>query len=116
MSTDYGKKFSEGEFWQFIKKFVKDFPGVRDSIALFYCLKDSDTPLYIKVTIIGALGYLVSPLDAVPDFIPIVGLADDLGVIAGTLSFVYSHVKQEHWDAADELLGREKPEQSKRGI
>ena len=34
-----------------------------------------------KAIIIGALGYLISPLDAVPDAIPIAGLSDDLGVL-----------------------------------
>ena len=42
--------------------------------------------------IIGALGYLISPLDVVPDAIPIAGLADDLGVLIFVLKKVWSDV------------------------
>ncbi len=34
-----------------------------------------------KAMIIGALGYLISPLDVIPDAIPIAGLSDDLAVL-----------------------------------
>ena len=45
-----------------------------------------------KAIIIGALGYLISPLDAVPDAIPIAGLSDDLGVLLYVLNKVWSSV------------------------
>lgn len=34
-----------------------------------------------KAIIIGALGYLISPLDVIPDAIPIAGLGDDVAVL-----------------------------------
>jgi uncharacterized membrane protein YkvA (DUF1232 family) len=39
-------------------------------------------PWYLKAAPLAALVYLVSPIDAIPDFIPVVGLIDDAGVIA----------------------------------
>ena len=44
-----------------------------------------NAPLAGKAIVTAALVYLVSPIDAVPDLIPIVGLTDDVGVL--TLAF-----------------------------
>lgn len=51
-------------------------------MALWSFIKDPNAPWAGKAIAIGALLYLISPIDAVPDFIPVVGLADDVGVIA----------------------------------
>ena len=45
-----------------------------------------------KALIIGALGYLISPLDVVPDAIPIAGLTDDLGVLLFVLKKVWTDI------------------------
>ena len=44
---------------------------------------------------IGALGYLISPLDVMPDAIPIVGLANDMAVLVYVLKKVWSLVSDE---------------------
>lgn len=49
-------------------------------VALWEYIKDPNAPLGGKAIAIAALVYLISPLDAVPDFIP-GGLLDDAGVI-----------------------------------
>ena len=48
-----------------------------------------------KAIIIGALGYLISPLDVMPDAIPIVGLADDMAVLVYVLKKVWSLISDE---------------------
>ena len=48
-----------------------------------------------KAVIIGALGYLISPLDVVPDAIPIAGLGDDLTVLLYALGKVWTSVDEE---------------------
>ena len=45
-----------------------------------------------KTIIIGALGYLISPIDVVPDAVPIAGLADDLSVLLFVLKKVWVNV------------------------
>lgn len=59
------------------------------SLLLFYALKEKTTPKWAKTTIVSALMYLIFPLDAIPDIIPIVGYTDDLGVIVLALGSVY---------------------------
>ena len=48
---------------------------------LWEAFKSPDTPASAKAIIIGALLYAVSPLDVIPDVIPVLGLTDDAGVI-----------------------------------
>ncbi len=108
-SNEYGKgyegEYSESGFLKFVRNFAKKFPGIREAVAMFYCLKDSDTPVWVKGIIVGVLGYLICPVDAVPDPIPVIGLLDDLGVLAGAYAIIRTHIKDEHWAMADELLG-----------
>ena len=48
-----------------------------------------------KAIIIGALGYLISPLDVMPDAIPIAGLSDDLAVLIYVLRKVWGEVSED---------------------
>jgi len=41
-------------------------------------LADSETPTSVRLTLAGLLAYLLSPIDLIPDFIPVIGAADDL--------------------------------------
>jgi uncharacterized membrane protein YkvA (DUF1232 family) len=66
------------------------------ALTLFYCLQDRDTPAWAKGVIIGALGYLILPLDLIPDIIPGVGYGDDMGALVAALGTVAAYVKDEH--------------------
>jgi len=66
------------------------------ALVLFYCLKDHDTPAWARGVIVGALGYLILPLDMVPDIIPGAGYGDDWGAIVVALSTVAAYIKDEH--------------------
>jgi len=44
-------------------------------------LADRGTPTSIRVALVGLLAYLLSPVDLIPDFVPLIGSADDLIVI-----------------------------------
>ncbi len=46
--------------------------------ALFLAFKDPRTPVLARVIIITAVAYAVSPIDLIPDFIPVFGQLDDL--------------------------------------
>src|SRR5258708_28968205 len=49
-----------------------------DLIALGLAARDPRTPWYAKLIVAGAVAYALSPVDLVPDFIPVIGLIDDL--------------------------------------
>jgi uncharacterized membrane protein YkvA (DUF1232 family) len=44
-------------------------------------LREPAIPAYLKAVPIAALAYVLSPLDVLPDFIPILGQLDDLGIV-----------------------------------
>lgn len=87
-----------------VRRFIGHVPFVRDAVAMFYCATDSNTPIHIKVTILGALGYFLSPADAIPDIIAGMGFVDDAGVIGTTLATIGYAVTKEHWQKADRFL------------
>ena len=45
-----------------------------------------------KVIVAGALLYVLSPLDLIPDFIPVIGWLDDLGIASFALSYIFSQM------------------------
>ena len=64
------------------------------SLILYYTLQSDNVSLKDKAIIIGALGYLISPLDIIPDAIPIAGLGDDLAVLLYVLKKVWGDVPE----------------------
>ena len=46
-------------------------------IAVYFSLKHNRTPLYAKIIAVIVVGYALSPIDLIPDFIPILGYLDD---------------------------------------
>jgi uncharacterized membrane protein YkvA (DUF1232 family) len=50
----------------------------RDVTAIYLARRDPRVPWYAKALAIGVAAYAVSPIDLIPDFIPVLGLADEL--------------------------------------
>lgn len=53
----------------------------RESVVIYYSLLDRRTPFLAKVMGFLAIGYLLSPIDLIPDFIPVIGMVDDLIIV-----------------------------------
>jgi uncharacterized membrane protein YkvA (DUF1232 family) len=53
----------------------------RDVVALYLAGRDPRTPWYAKVVAILVAAYAISPIDLIPDFIPILGYLDDLIIV-----------------------------------
>lgn len=78
---DFSKNFSVAKLWEKIQKNARKL-GVKvvfEALKLFYMLQDPVVNASDKLIITAALGYMILPLDLVPDFIP-GGFIDD-GVI-----------------------------------
>lgn len=74
------------------------------ALILFYTLQSDKVSLKDKAMIVGALGYLISPLDVVPDAIPIAGLGDDLVVLLYVLHKIWGEVSEDVKDKAKAKL------------
>lgn len=92
--SNFAASFNEDNFWDKILKFAKTAGKevVELALQLFYALQSSNTPTWAKTVIIGALGYFISPIDAIPDLIPVVGYADDLGVLTAAIATVAFYI------------------------
>lgn len=75
---------------------------------LWRLLRDPRVPRRTKLVVGGAVAYAASPVDLVPDFIPVVGMADDLLVLAFAIHHIVEvageEVVLEHWDGSRDLL------------
>ena len=107
-NADYSVHYSEDSFWDKVKKFalIAGIQVIEKAAILYYTLNDSDTPAKSKAIIISALGYLICPIDAIPDITPVIGFVDDLGVLAMAFGTVAANIKEEHVQKAKELLKR----------
>jgi uncharacterized membrane protein YkvA (DUF1232 family) len=98
--TKYSKHFSDDGFWTKLKKHAVDagLKVVYSGLILYYALDNPNTSLKDKAIIYGALGYLILPIDIIPDFILLLGYGDDLGVLlfaaARVAMSIDSEVKQ----------------------
>ena len=60
-----------------------------ESYTLAYVYQHQRTPWYAKLSIIITLGYLLSPIDLIPDFIPVLGYLDDLILVPLLILFSF---------------------------
>lgn len=59
--------------------------------SLISALENEATPKHMKALILGAIGYILVPLDLIPDLTPIVGYSDDLATAAGVVAGVAAY-------------------------
>lgn len=102
----YANKFSNVGFVEKISRIAKRAGAklVYAALILYYTLESDKISTKDKAIIIGALGYLISPLDVIPDAIPIAGLGDDLAVLMYVINKVWADVSDEIKAKAREKL------------
>jgi uncharacterized membrane protein YkvA (DUF1232 family) len=96
----YARSFSENRFWKTLSKYARQagIQTVYAALLLFYAYKRPETPNWAKNIALGALGYLITPIDFLPDLTPIIGYTDDIGVLGFGLvtiaGFINDSVKE----------------------
>lgn len=65
------------------------------ALLLYYTLQKDNVPVKAKAVIIGTLGYLIAPIDAIPDFLPMLGYTDDFGALMMSLAIVSMYIDGE---------------------
>ena len=72
-------------------KLKKDVP------AVFLALKDKDTPVIAKMLAAIAVAYALSPVDLIPDFIPVLGYIDDVILLPTLVAITVKLIPKDVW-------------------
>ena len=104
----YTNKFTQSDFVEKISRIAKRAGSklVYAALILYYTLQSDKISVKDKAIIIGALGYLISPLDVIPDAIPIAGLGDDMAVLLYVLNKVWVDVPDDVKEKAKSRLDK----------
>lgn len=74
------------------KKLKSDIP------VIFLALKDKDTPMIAKIFAGITVVYALSPIDLIPDFIPVLGYLDDVILLPAFIALTIKFIPKEVWD------------------
>ena len=92
----YQTEYSASKLFDKILLYAKEIGAalVYKALQLYYVTQKPEVPLKVKTTIYGALGYLILPLDIVPDLLPMVGYGDDAAAIAIALAVAHMYIDE----------------------
>jgi uncharacterized membrane protein YkvA (DUF1232 family) len=57
----------------------------RDALVLWFASRDSRAPWYAKLMAVSIVAYALSPIDLIPDFIPVIGYLDEIILLPGAI-------------------------------
>ncbi len=94
---EYAKEYSDDGLWDKIKGNVASIgiTLVYKALQLYYVAQSPDCPMKVKAGIYGALGYLISPIDFIPDLAPVVGYTDDAAAIGVALLLAQMYITED---------------------
>lgn len=93
----YEQHYSDGGFLEKLTKYGKiiGINALYKAVQLWFVMQKPDVPAGTKAIIMGALGYLIAPLDFLPDIMPVLGYTDDLVAITFALIKVQGYIDEE---------------------
>lgn len=106
--TPQNASIDEASFWAKLARSAR-WAGretVERALQLYYAAGSPNVPAWAKAVIFGSLAYFILPTDAVPDFIPGAGYADDLGTLMAAFGIVAFYITPEVKGKAKETLKR----------
>lgn len=77
---------------------------VYKAVQLFYVLQRPDVPAKTKAVIMGALGYLIAPIDFIPDLTPVLGYTDDAVALTFALVQAQGYIDDEVREKSKKFL------------
>lgn len=94
---NYSDKYSEDNLWDKITGNVQAIGAklIYNALQLYYATENPACPQKVKIGIYAALGYLISPIDFIPDFTPIAGYGDDASAIGTALILAQMYIDEE---------------------
>lgn len=103
----FSSSYSEKGLWKKLKGLGKKvgLEIIKNVLILFYVLTDKNANIKERALIAGALGYFIFPVDAIPDFTPVIGFLDDASVVLLALKAVAHHIDDSIKDKVNNKLG-----------
>lgn len=100
------KHYSDNKFLTKLKGFGGGlgYKAMHAAATLFVAIKSPDMSKANKLIMLGALGYFILPFDVIADFLPLVGLTDDVFIILTALGKVYLSITDDMKNEAKSLL------------
>ena len=83
----FARFYTPGKFIRFIRGTGRRLHFLPKLMTIFYCMQDKDTPKFVKLALMGALGYVILPLDLVSDAFIGIGWLDDAAVVAAACAW-----------------------------
>jgi uncharacterized membrane protein YkvA (DUF1232 family) len=87
-----------------------------ETFAVYHASKDPRTPWYAKVLIFLIVAYALSPVDLIPDFIPVIGYLDDLIIVPLGIALAIRMISPEVLDEARRSMNQEQAPQRSVGF
>ena len=93
----YEQHYNDSSFLDKVTKYGKliGINALYKAVQLWFVLQKPDVPASTKAIIMGALGYLIAPLDFLPDLMPVLGYTDDFVAITFALIKVQGYIDEE---------------------
>ena len=104
----YEQHYSDASFLEKATKYGKliGINALYKAVQLWFVMQKPDVPAGTKAVIMGALGYLIAPLDFLPDLLPVLGYTDDLVAITFALIKVQGYIDEEVERKSKKLLAK----------
>lgn len=104
--TSAHSSYSEESFWYKVKDFalLAGREVLEKALILYYAAQNPQIPIWAKSSIYAALAYFISPLDGIPDVLPVVGFTDDFATLAAAMAIVTMYITPEIKEQAKQKL------------
>lgn len=104
----YEQHYNDSSFLDKVTKYGKliGITALYKAVQLWFVLQKPDVPAGTKAVIMGALGYLIAPLDFLPDLLPVLGYTDDMVAITFALIKVQGYIDEEVERKSKKLLAK----------
>ena len=104
----YEQHYNESSFLDKVTKYGKliGINALYKAVQLWFVMQKPDVPATTKAVIMGALGYVIAPLDFLPDLMPVLGYTDDFVAITFALIKVQGYIDEEVERKSKHLLAK----------
>ena len=95
----------EANFWPKVQRVARQIPFLEDLVAAYYAMRDPNAPLKVRAALALGLLYFLWIFDIIPDFLGLIGYADDGTVLTTIIMQVGGAITDDHRSKARQALG-----------